>query len=251
MKAIDELDYYELLEIPSSASPDEIERAYRLAQQTWAEGSLALYSVFENADAAAIRSRLDEAYGALLDPEARRLHDRERLPRDAAPGTAGSGSNGSRSLPGFPHGLPCSSGPTAEAAWLTGGFPELRDDEPSRDRAGVESGLVGFEDRSEEYDAFEDEGPGDFDGVRLRRARLFRGYEIDEIAQVTKVSGTHLRNIEEENYTELPADVYVRGFVTAYARTIGLDPQRVVPGYMARMQESRNGGSRSRFLGRR
>jgi curved DNA-binding protein CbpA len=253
MKAIDELDYYELLEIPSSASPAEIERAYRLAQQTWADGSLALYSVFENADAAVIRSRLDEAYGVLLDPEARRLHDRERMPKDAPLSSAAS--SGLPSLPGSPSGhagSPDSRGPTAEAIWSAGGFRELREDEPSRDRsADVERGLFGVEDRGEDYDAFEDEETGDFDGVRLRRARLFRGYEIDEISQVTKVSGTHLRNIEDENYAELPADVYVRGFVTAYARTIGLDPARVVPGYMARLQESRNEGSRSRFLGRR
>ena len=265
MKGIDDLDYYELLEIPSSATPAEIERAYRLAQQTWADGSLALYSLFENADAAAIRSRLDEAHGVLLDPEARRRHDRERIPKQVSPSTGGMGSKGSPSPPGFDHGNPGSPGPTAEASGSAGGFPEMWEDEPLRDRgAGVESGLagvVGGEVRSEgdeafeedvfEEQVFEEDGPGDFDGVRLRRARLFRGYEIDEISHVTKVSGTHLRNIEEEKYAELPADVYVRGFVTAYARTIGLDPQRVVPGYMARLQESRNDGARSRFLGRR
>jgi cytoskeletal protein RodZ len=103
----------------------------------------------------------------------------------------------------------------------------------------------------EEYDTFEDVGEGEFDGLRLRRTRLFRGYEIDDISDVTKVSGTHLRNIEDENFIDLPADVYVRGFVTAYARTIGLDPKLVVPSYMARVLESRSGHERGRFLGRR
>jgi len=249
MKAIDELDYYELLEIPSSATAAEIERAYRLAQQTYTEGSLALYSVFESADVAAIRSRLDEAYGVLLDPEARRLHDRERNPNEATATVGGALSNGSGFLPGAVG----SNGRTGEPMWSVGGFPAIPDGEASSrsGNAGIEVGLVAAEDGGEEYDVFEDEGSGDFDGVRLRRARLFRGYEIDEISRVTKVSGTHLRNIEEENYAELPADVYVRGFVTAYAQTIGLDPQRVVPSYMARLQESRNEGSRSRFLGRR
>jgi cytoskeletal protein RodZ len=65
------------------------------------------------------------------------------------------------------------------------------------------------------------------------------------------VSGAHLRNIEDENFLDLPADVYVRGFVTAYARTIGLDPDIVVPSYMARMQDARQEGTRGRFLGRR
>ena len=54
MRGIDELDHYELLEIKRTASPAEIDRAYRMAQQTYREGSLALYSVFERTDAAAI-----------------------------------------------------------------------------------------------------------------------------------------------------------------------------------------------------
>ena len=68
---------------------------------------------------------------------------------------------------------------------------------------------------------------------------------------ITKVSSLHLRNIEDENFGELPADVYVRGFVTAFAKTIGLDPQFVVPSYMTRLQESRQKNQKSRFLGLR
>ena len=56
MKGIDELDHYELLEIRRHATSGEIDRAYRVAQQTYADGSLALYSVFEKADAAEIRA---------------------------------------------------------------------------------------------------------------------------------------------------------------------------------------------------
>ena len=218
MLGIDELDYYELLEIPRTATPAEVERAYRLSQQTYAEGSLALYSVFETSDAAAIRERLEEAYRVLSDPEFRAAYDESR----PAEGPA---------LPSMP--------PT-----------EVRHEESRPDVSTSETATPSLDEVVEEYGAFEDDGGGDFDGVRLRRTRLFRGYEIDDIADVTKVSGTHLRNIEDENFADLPADVYVRGFVTAYAKTIGLDPKIVVPSYMARVQESRSGNQRGRFLGR-
>ena len=108
----------------------------------------------------------------------------------------------------------------------------------------------GFDEAVEGYEAEEDSS-GEFDGPRLRRTRLFRGYEIEQIADVTKVASLHLRNIEDENFVDLPADVYVRGFVTAYAKTIGLDPQSVVPSYMARLLESRQKSQKSRFLGLR
>ncbi len=223
MRGIDELDYYELLEIPTNANSDHIDRAYRLSQQTYGEGSLALYSVFGNSDAAAIRARLDEAYRVLSDPELRANYDTKEhfdeswtvQPLDSDDATVAR----------------------------TGAL----DPDPSFDAAPMQSLDQVAE---EEYDVFKDEGSGEFDGVRLRRTRLFRGYEIDHISEVTKVSGSHLRNIEEENFVDLPADVYVRGFVTAYATTIGLDPKVVVPSYMERLQESRSQNPRSRFLGR-
>lgn len=100
-------------------------------------------------------------------------------------------------------------------------------------------------------DEEEDEEAGEFDGARLRRARLRVGVELDQIAEVTKVSIRSLQNIEEENFEDLPANVYVRGFVMSYARTIGLDADRVAVDYMTRVETSRTDQGRSRFLGRR
>ena len=75
--------------------------------------------------------------------------------------------------------------------------------------------------------------------------------ELDQIANVTKVSQAFLRGIEEEAYDELPAPVYVRGFLVAYARAIGLDSSHVAASYMARFEESKQGRRRGRLLGRR
>jgi len=218
MKGIDELDHYELLEVPRTATAAQLERAYRVAQQTYSDGSLALYSVFESLDAATIRTRLDEAYRVLSDEETRATYDEEQA--NSAPSVA--------------------SGAPSDAPFVSaeGAAPE-------------QQGFDSFDEIVEEYDALEEYSTGDFDGTRLRRARLFRGYEIDDISDATKVSSAHLRNIEDENFDDLPADVYVRGFVTAYAQTIGLDSKIVVPGYMARVLESRGPDRRGRFLGRR
>ena len=223
MRGIDELDHYELLEIHRGATQPEIDRAYRTAQQTYADGSLALYSVFERTDAAAIRERLDEAYRVLSDSELREAYDAE---------IGDPAEDASARRDGM---APAVTGETDAAVSLAG------------DAVRFES----LEQVVEEYETFDDDGRGEFDGVRLRRNRLFRGYEIEDISEVTKVSSAHLRNIEEENFIDLPADVYVRGFVTAYAQTIGLDPRQVVPSYMARVQDARAATGRSGFLGRR
>ena len=82
-----------------------------------------------------------------------------------------------------------------------------------------------------------DDGP--FDGARLRRWRLARGIELDRIASTTKIGASYLRSLEEERFDALPPAVYVRGFLTAYARAVGLDADRVVPQYMERVLAAR------------
>ena len=84
-----------------------------------------------------------------------------------------------------------------------------------------------------------DEDGHSYDGARLRRNRLQRGVDLEQIARVTKVNPTYLRFIEEDRYDALPAAVYVRGFVTAYARCLGLKPDRVVTDYMERFEAGR------------
>jgi cytoskeletal protein RodZ len=61
----------------------------------------------------------------------------------------------------------------------------------------------------------------------------------------------YLQAIEDEAFDTLPAAVYARGFVAAYARAIGLDPNRVVESYMPRFEAARKGKGRGGLLGRR
>jgi curved DNA-binding protein CbpA len=193
MKPLSEQDHYEILEIPRGTSQREIERAYELAQATYAEDSLAGYSIFGEGDAEAMRERIETAYRVLSDEESRRAYD--------------------GSLPG--------SGalPEPASSWLA---------EPEAP-AGAAQPLSPLE-------AFEefDEDSGAYDGARLRRSRLHRGMEIEDVARVTKINPTYVSFIEEERFTDLPARVYVRGFVNAYASCVGLDPRKVADSYMRR-----------------
>ena len=49
----------------------------------------------------------------------------------------------------------------------------------------------------------------------------------------------YLEFIEQEKFEDLPATVYVRGFVAAYARCLGIEEDHVVPGYVERLKEAR------------
>ena len=199
MKTLAEMTHYEVLEVGPDVGPEELERAYRLARAAYAEDSLALYSVFSEEESAALRGRVELAYRVLADSDQRREYD------------ASFGSE-----------VACEDEIKIALDLALEDAPAPQDP---------------FEAVHEvtEFDAFEEEGEGAFDGAWLRRTRLRSGVEIEQIAAITKINPTYLRFIEEEKFQDLPAAVYVRGFVGAYARCIGLDPERVVSSYMSRL----------------
>lgn len=62
-------------------------------------------------------------------------------------------------------------------------------------------------------------------GSRLREERIARGISVEDAARGTRLSVRQLSAIEEGDSSRLPAAVYVRGFVRAYAAFLGLpDP---------------------------
>ena len=61
-------------------------------------------------------------------------------------------------------------------------------------------------------------------GKTLKSARIEKGYTLDDLQQITKIQKKYLIAIEEENFSVLPGDFYVRAFIKQYAEMVGLDP---------------------------
>jgi flagellar biosynthesis protein FlhG len=76
-----------------------------------------------------------------------------------------------------------------------------------------------------------------FTGSLLRRVRESQGIELTDIAQRTKISVAHLAALESEATQELPAAVYVTGFVQTVAKFLKLDPAQVSKTYMRRLRD--------------
>lgn len=60
-------------------------------------------------------------------------------------------------------------------------------------------------------------------GAYLKRGREARGLSIAEVSRATKIKEQSLELLEDARLDALPAPVFVRGFVCAYAREVGLD----------------------------
>lgn len=68
-------DYYSLFQIAPDASQMEIVNAYRHAKLAYQQDSLAVYSLFSEAELDNIQQEIEEAYRVLSDPEKRREYD--------------------------------------------------------------------------------------------------------------------------------------------------------------------------------
>lgn len=74
-------------------------------------------------------------------------------------------------------------------------------------------------------------------GESLGKIRRYLSLEIDEVAVEIKVSKHNLEAIEAEDIDELPAPVYLKGFLKVYAKALGLDSKQVTDEYLARITE--------------
>ena len=76
-------------------------------------------------------------------------------------------------------------------------------------------------------------------GRTLKQIRERMGIDLEIISQETKINKKTLESIEEEDLERLPALVYLKGFLRGYAQSLGLDPQKVVEGYLAFLDEDK------------
>ena len=94
-------------------------------------------------------------------------------------------------------------------------------------------------------------------GQYLRSARETRGIDLRDAAQQTRIGITYLKALEEEDFSRLPGEVFVKGFLKNYGKFLRLDeaetmkkyedlkPQRSAPGVAAEKEPAIAGGEQN------
>jgi flagellar biosynthesis protein FlhG len=190
----EEQTYYEILETEPGVSDEEVRRAFRALKEIYGASSPVVAGLYDEQELADLHARANAAHDTLFAPERRRLYDLALPEADLARAVRAAAANSTR--------RPDLDGPAT----------------PVDDR----------------HDSTEIEMGEDVSGAVLRKIREARGIELGDIAQRTKISERHLLAIEEERFSDMPAAVYVRGYVMEYARSIRIDPQRAVESYLRR-----------------
>lgn len=68
-------------------------------------------------------------------------------------------------------------------------------------------------------------------GEYLKSEREKKGMTLEKIADITKISIRHLSALETGKLDVLPSRVFVKGFIKAYSKCIGLSPEDVILKY--------------------
>ncbi len=71
-------------------------------------------------------------------------------------------------------------------------------------------------------------GPGD----RLQAARIENGMSIEDIAMRMHLSVGILKSIEENNFDDITAPIFVKGYLRAYARIVSLGEDEMIEQYL-------------------
>jgi cytoskeletal protein RodZ len=76
-------------------------------------------------------------------------------------------------------------------------------------------------------------------GETLQAARERKGVDLYRAERDTKIRLRYLAALEDSDYDELPAPVYVKGFLRNYAIYLGLDPDEVLDRWHEEMEQMR------------
>ena len=62
-------------------------------------------------------------------------------------------------------------------------------------------------------------------GAFLKQKREGQGLSLDQVASLTRIQSKFLHALEEETFADLPEQVFTRGFVRTYARSLGINEE--------------------------
>jgi len=208
MKSFKELNYYEILDVPGNASEFEVRQAYKDTLSIYSEESSVTYSLFSDEERKQILKRIESAFTTLIDRKTRTDYDKMLV----------------------------ETGQIDESDLLKSDSQKLISIFGSRSSTG--SGIfrkkIEEKTKSKEVKAVADEIhlKDHITGNDLRKIRKTMGIELSDVYEVTRISVSVLQAIEEKDIDKLPSGSYVKNFLKIYAKFLGLDPAKIVEGYL-------------------
>jgi curved DNA-binding protein CbpA len=210
IRKIEEMDFYDLLNLPLDASPKDIENAYLLAVAAYHREGLASYGGLGDVDRRLMLDKVEEAFQTLRDPEKKKAYD-------------------PLVLPGHPE--------FQQRAYFRRSTRRLEIEDASEEEKlwGKIKAVLSLPRRRgdghghrEHGDEWERERlPQDFYyyGDYLKKVREIRGLSREDIAERCGISPVRLESLEEESFPSPSHGEELLEGLKRYAKCLGLDPE--------------------------
>ena len=221
-------NYYEILDLKPGATQHDILVAYQKAKFTYSFSNLEIMKVFTESELHAFRNLIEEAYSVLKDAGYRSIYEKKLQKNSDDPSLMSF-----EAIKNDSHDFQSVTIPEHVSN-------KIKDKE---NKAGLEKtekpviepsiSVQSFEtDNLDE--AFENEitnqtvWSGDF----LKKVREYKKISFEKLQEKTKVNPWYLKALETMDPKNLPAPVFVRGYVAQMARELGLKEKEVTESYM-------------------
>jgi len=187
---------YDILEIHSQASLQEIQSAYARMKLTFQENNIAVYSLISSQEREETLKNITQAYFILSDPIKRQIYDQN-----------------------------------LNALTISSSLEILSSPQTWSHFSRVQSKkIMTLPPELMQRIQHETQWSGSF----LKTIREHYQISLEDLAHLTKLKKAYLKAIEEENFFQLPASAYVRGFITQIAKILKIPPETVADAYMKR-----------------
>ncbi|HIJ55931.1 MAG TPA: DnaJ domain-containing protein [Deltaproteobacteria bacterium] len=214
MKKFESQTYYEILDIPVQATPFEIRQAYKSALAIYNEDSLATYSFFSELERQEVLKRIEEAFLILTDQDKRADYDRQLIHDGKIAAAAVEKKEKKKAVPLFQ---------TKNVVEKNALFKRIQDRIRETDVKGIAEGMLSKDLIS---------------GSDLRNLRESVGIGIEEIYEVTRITASTLKAIEQDEYDKLPTAIYLKNFLKSYAEILQVDSEKIIAGYMKNLSQN-------------
>lgn len=208
-RAVDTLNHYEILAMSPCARPEEIERAYLHVTSIYCAGSVASYGALTGDEREWMIKRIQRAYEVLMNQTLKAEYDRNTMGLDdeaMEKMRLNKESDKKKIVP-----------PNGVATMMSTGISQPKENITNTNGDGDAINLSARR----------------ITGSHLRNIRIAKGSTLDDISHTTKVKKSYLEAIEEEDIQKFPAPIFMRGFIKAYAKALGLHPEEITEKYMA------------------
>lgn len=199
MTSTNRYNYYDILELPTNAAQHEVTTAYERARATYSGENQAIYTIFSQQEARELLSMIEEAYSVLGNKTLRGIYDQRLFSNSANQQDLTYSSLLLASKVNLPEPKQEEKKPVYEI-----------DDEIEKE----------INERTE------------WDGDGFRKIREYKKLSLASLSEKTKIKSFYLNAIENMSPKELPAEVFVRGYVIQLAKELGINEKAAADSYM-------------------